>query len=110
MSRYVVPPLTREERDALDPGIRDVVVRLRDHGFRTTDSGDGASKVDAILTAEALPFPHVHMVANFEGLGAEVMRLRQLLPGWVVEVAYSSLDEHVILTVYRMDVPEEASS
>lgn len=112
---YPVAPLSPETVALLDPGIRDVVVMLRAHGFDTTDSGDGASKADAILSGDALPFPHVHValsmkgvVDGFSGLGPAVMRLRELLPGWVVEVAYSSTDEFLVLTAYRMDVAESA--
>jgi hypothetical protein len=46
--------------ETLDPGIRDVVRRLRDRGFETTDSGDGVSKpAEWYAAGEAIPFPHV---------------------------------------------------
>lgn len=38
----------------LDPGIRDLVVHLRSHGFDTRDSGDGVSKGD-----RGQAWPHV---------------------------------------------------
>lgn len=108
-----LPQLSPETIVALDPGIREVVLKLRHHGFDTTDSGDGATKVDEILRGDALPIPHVHIATSvkgvvnaFDGLGPAVMRLRELLPGWVVEVTYSSADEYLVLTVYRMDVAE----
>jgi hypothetical protein len=39
--------------DDLDPGIRQLVRLLNEHGFETTDSGDGKSKFDA----EGNPLP-----------------------------------------------------
>lgn len=50
--------------DELDPGIRDTVRWLRDRGFKTTDSGDGATKLLEIRDEEALPYPHVFMVVD----------------------------------------------
>lgn len=57
----------------LDPGIRDVVHWLRARGWQTTDSGDGATKLEGTTPEERqrltcgsetepvliLPFPHV---------------------------------------------------
>lgn len=40
-------PLTRAEVEALDPGVRRLVVLLRAWGFETCDSGDGVSKAGA---------------------------------------------------------------
>lgn len=50
----------------LDPGIRQTVMVLRKHGFNTTDSGDGNSK---LIDACALPYPHVFIQA-----GGQVVR------------------------------------
>ena len=47
---------------ALDPGIREIVVKLREAGFETTDSGDGASKPAPGIV---IPFPHVVIVTPF---------------------------------------------
>lgn len=47
--------LPKETIDALDPGIRDLVIALNDAGFRTTDSGDGVSKAEDIENEDALP-------------------------------------------------------
>jgi hypothetical protein len=62
--------------DELDPGIRRVVRWLREHGFETTDSGDGVSKWSLIQDGEALDFPHVFMVVRPEEMVAEARRLR----------------------------------
>lgn len=50
--------------DDLDHGIRDVVAWLRINYFETTDSGDGVSKADLIVSGHALPFPHVFCVVK----------------------------------------------
>ena len=49
-----VDPLTPEETEALDPGIRRLVTLLRAHGFETTDSGDGVTKPRAAFTYSPL--------------------------------------------------------
>lgn len=84
-------PMTSEERAALDPGIRDVVVALRAAGFRTCDSGDGASKPDMGC---ALPWRHVAASVAPIGILSESRRmlrcLRSIEPdaGWIVEATY----------------------
>jgi len=47
--------------DEIDPGIRDVVRRLREAGYNTTDSGDGVTKFAEGGEAMdcALPYAHV---------------------------------------------------
>lgn len=87
----------------LDPGIRDVVMLLRQARFDTTDSGDGVSK-----PAEAieLPFPHVIAVVDltqFEiALFSESERMQQTLdreqPGrWTVEATYFPVSKRAVL-------------
>jgi hypothetical protein len=65
----------------LDPGIRLVVEWLNAHGFTTTDSGDGATKAEAIAEGEAMPFPHVAIRATGHSLISETWRLIHLLAG-----------------------------
>lgn len=61
----------------LDPGIRDVVVWLDAHGFRTTDSGDGVTKPAAGWDPEFCEDePHVHMALN---KGGSIERAADLL-------------------------------
>ena len=60
----------------LDPGIRETVRLLRDAGFRTTDSGDGVSKVDMEC---AEPVPNVYMVVDAPVMVAEADRLAKVL-------------------------------
>lgn len=50
--------MKRLDLSLLDPGIVDVVVALRRHGFQTTDSGDGRSKTD---DPDAYDVEHVAM-------------------------------------------------
>jgi hypothetical protein len=74
----------------LDDGIRDVVVRLNEQGFQTTDSGDG-SKHDKM--EGALPFLHVFCVVDeIDLLLLEADRMFRLWPDWIVEASYSPND------------------
>jgi hypothetical protein len=75
----------------INPGIREVVRRLRDAGFDTTDSGDGVTNVAAGMEG-ALKVPHVHMFirltldtkdAHFFN---EACRLRDVVESWGVEL------------------------
>lgn len=79
----VVDPIDLEP---LDPGIRETVRFLREHGFDTCDSGDGATKfvdprwrVDGKLPEEVLDFPHVAMRVRPGDLVSEADRLLGLL-------------------------------
>lgn len=82
--------------DTLDPGIRDVVVEIRAAGFRTTDSGDGASKP---ADARVFDCPHVVCtVAERARLFEEADRLQALLgASWRVEASYAPTDGSLIL-------------
>lgn len=74
----------------LDPGIRDLVVRLNGAGFVTTDSGDGVSKPE---DERVLDFPHVFCASTIATMVADADRLLPLLPkGWRVEASYSPND------------------
>lgn len=93
----------------LDPGIRKTVAYLRGLGFDTTDSGDGKTKVEAIAAGEALPFPHVCILAAPDQLVANCRLLQDLIehvPGAHVEGSYDSADNVAIITV--LDCPDEA--
>lgn len=81
--------------EQLDPGIRDLVRRLREAGFDTTDSGDGVSKPpewyqpDERGITEAFDFPHVVCKTEPHLLFAESRRLLALLGDeWDVEANY----------------------
>lgn len=71
--------LSHDEYAALDPGIRLVVTWLRDHGYNTTDSGDGVSKAELIAEGEALDEPHVFMTCPPATMVLEADRLYSLL-------------------------------
>jgi hypothetical protein len=99
------------ELAALDPGIRDVVIRLNAAGFTTTDSGDGCSKVAAIDAGEALPFRHVACVVSREALFSEADRLLAVLgAGWTVEASYHPPDGHCLLFASEDDADDRRPS
>jgi len=95
----------------LDPGIRDVVVRLNAEGFHTTDSGDGVSKpADWYESGEAIPFPHVVAVlsssftrqASAVDLCMEAGRMRDVCgPDWDVECSWSTEGRQWVLFASR---------
>ena len=64
--------------ESLTPGIRKTVAWLNGHGFKTTDSGDGHTNIDAGME-DALPFPHVVIHVSPEALVSESNRLRDLV-------------------------------
>ena len=57
----------------LNPGIRRTVQWLREHGYETTDSGDGVTNVGVI--EGALEFPHVVIQVHPRNLVDEADRL-----------------------------------
>lgn len=79
--------------DDLDPGIRETVRLLRQHGFVTTDSGDGVTKPKE---ARIFEVPHVCAQIHPHVMIRETHRLAALLPGWRIECSYSP-DEPAIL-------------
>lgn len=86
---------------ALDPGIRDAVVWLRERGWETTDSGDGVSKCEHGMM---FAFPHVFMVAEgalreeADRLDASVRATPEVFPGqWRVEANYSPGEVGVLM-------------
>lgn len=94
---------------ALDPGIRDVVVKLDAAGFRTCDSGDGKSKsADWFERGEALPYPHVFIDVAPIDIASESVRMANLLgPSWRIEASYSP-GESAIISVTPADVHVKA--
>ena len=52
-----VEPLSKEQAAALQPGIRNAVLWLREHGYDTTDSGDGSAHAAGM--EGAVPWPMV---------------------------------------------------
>lgn len=90
----VVDPLSGEEASRLDPGIREIVLRLREWGFQTTESGDGVSKPSTrYASGEALPFPHVWCATTKADLLPEANRLQTCLGrSWLVEASYAPTD------------------
>jgi hypothetical protein len=77
-------PMDNAEFDPaqLDPGVRRLVVWLRDNGFRTTDSGDGKTKIAAGYSEDedgVCPGAHVAIGVRPEDLVSEADRLVDLL-------------------------------
>lgn len=86
----------------LDPGIREVVRKLRDLGWETTDSGDGVSK--PAMTC-AMPFPNVAVETTRVFFFHDAQRLARDLdriePRWTVEATYWPASGSVILLATR---------
>ena len=94
--RALVEPIDYE---AIDPGIRDTVRLLREHGFETTDSGDGVTKLGSGWSdTEAMPFPHVACHVTRDTLFAEADRLATvLLIPWSIQASYDPRDKSYVL-------------
>lgn len=98
--------MTELDPKTLDPGIRNLVMLMRKHGFDTCDSGDG-NKVDMGC---ALDFPHVISKIKLDDAREESQRVVDLLEAHGitfgpdeephVEVSYSPLDGVCLLQVY----------
>jgi len=99
----------------LDPGVRELVMRLRRKGFHTVDSGDGVSK-----PPEERVFERPHVVMRLQDASAilpEAFRLqywleRWLVPGeWSCEATFSPYDRMTLLFVWdvtdSMLLPEQ---
>ena len=102
------PSPMREQTKTLDPGIRDVVLRLNAAGFVTTDSGDGASKPDDwYASGEAIPIPHVVISTDPERMIADAHRAALVLgDDWTVEVSYETRTQTVHLFARQLTLPE----
>lgn len=72
-----LPPIT----SALDPGVHNFVLFLRAHGFRTSDSGDGVTKLRAGEPDDGsvLPWAHVFITTHADELVAEADRLLDVM-------------------------------
>lgn len=70
-----VPPLDPEVLATLNPGIRNTVTWLREHGFDTCDSGDGQTHDPAC----DIPLPYVHIRTAPYYVVQESIRLMVLL-------------------------------
>ncbi len=82
--------------DELDPGIRELVRKLRKNGFNTTDSGDGKHKFkegNEHLKCCALDFPNVMIEVDKENAFKETDRLARLLKRWGIKLK----SEHICL-------------
>lgn len=92
---------------ALDPGIRRLVMALRDADFDTTDSGDGVSKPEV---GRVFDVPHVIMVIESGAIVGEAHRLVETLgrlgvrvkPG-VVQAQYDPADGVATLGVFGVN-------
>jgi hypothetical protein len=106
-ARPPVLPLSPGLYAALDPGIRDIVQRLREAGFETVDSGDGVSKPPE---GRVVPFAHVFArVEDRAQLLAEADRMAQLLgPAWAVEASYDTAQEAALLMARPADAYDRA--
>lgn len=106
-----IEPLSADQIDQLDPGVRTLVQVVRALGYETTDSGDGSKFGDM---DGALPFPHVcaristhlpamHAVQAAHSLHrrlADAIRFGRMPEvKLAVEVSYSTADKIAILTV-----------
>lgn len=103
-----VPCAPLPESVTLDPGIREVVLALRNAGFDTTDSGDGTSKPPS---ERAFDQPHVFIRVNPGLLVSEAHRLLSVapyLPNYQrsVEASYDPSNKiGVLALMYRDDTP-----
>lgn len=68
-------PLTDEQIEGLNPGIRSTVLKLRGWGFDTVDSGDGVTRDYEC----DLPHPYVHIRVSARDLFYEMGRLTGFL-------------------------------
>lgn len=89
--------------DELDPGIRETVRWLNDHGFETTDSGDGLSKFDAEGEPMkgwedcVMPFPHVVISVDAIFLVRECDRLVRHLEAIGLSIGQQGLDDGIFI-------------
>ena len=105
--------------DAVQPTLHRLVSWLNEHDFRTTDSGDGVTNVEAGMEC-ALDFAHVFIEAGeAPRLVPEADRLKALLEvegitlddqeGPYIEASYRPTDKVPIVALYGLtdaDLPE----
>lgn len=81
--------------DTLDPGVRDVVRRLVECGFITTDSGDGVTKPAEQRTMDT---PHVMCVTAAETLITAADYMQTVLgDDWTIQASYDPKDGSAVL-------------
>jgi len=87
--------MTPEDIEGLDPGVRQLVVRLNEAGFETCDSGDGYTKfLDPRNHTEfVLKYPHVFIRVHRADLFATVDRVEAYLRTQGVVFDRTSLSE-----------------
>lgn len=95
----------------LSPGVRDLVLALRERGLMTTDSGDGSNYANGMGCA--LPYHHVAIPCPAEtseqvAAAAREVASRPGLIDWPFEVTISSIDDdeggkHSIVLVEHAD-------
>lgn len=116
-------PLTEEQLDTLNPGIRHTVKTLREWGCDTCDSGDGRTHDHACDQ----PFPYVHISVHPMHLVANSITLYARLTGLginfdnapnpqddpegyakhpTIEASYSPVDGHAFITLTNVIIPE----
>lgn len=83
----------------LDSGIREIVRKVNEAGFETTDSGDGVSKpANWYTSGEAMPFKHVAVTTVPDRMVEDAKRLSGVLgPEWEVEATFSTQSNHAYL-------------
>lgn len=101
--------IDRQDFDAaaLDPGVRSLVIALRNKGYETTDSGDGVTKPP---DQRVLDVPHVFIrVRGSRDLIDDARTLHRWLARWgdrwIVEANYSTADGIALLIVRKEPTP-----
>lgn len=107
------PPPSDFDYADLDPGIRDTVRLLRSHGFETTDSGDGVSKLSPDSKnygCEPGTQPHVYCSTTCDFVISEARRLAVLLGDeWTVEGVFMASSGTSILSAIKMSQDQMAT-
>ena len=95
----------------LSPGIRRMVMLLREAGFNTTDSGDGKSNAGMDC---AFNYPNIHIVCNPSQLVAKADDLNRLLKGLgiivggdyegpTIQASYNPIDGKGVVSLFYVD-------
>lgn len=89
----------------LDPGIRQSVRFLRDHGFWTSDSGDGATKLgtDEFDPEDINDFGHVVIITEPRNMVEEARRAAAVLGGHGIQVQEQGLRTGSSLMCFHED-------
>ncbi len=117
--RRHTPRLLPNDIDHLDPGIEDLVRKLRDAGVSTTDSGDGVSKLpgghwerlgfQAYDPADVIPYPHVVIVEHARETVGDALAVfaEHAGEGWTFDVSVLSSVKHCPLCIVAYKKPKE---